>query len=613
MTETKLTAEGHLDITQFQLNWQPSPLRSEDAFLKISTPQYYTLVGLPDKYDFRDLMSPIKNQGLTGACTAFAASGAMEYLLKINDKLNVPLSELFLYYVTRRNVMNIPAERDIGAHFSATIDATKIYGVCSNHSMPYGKPDGSVDVTEVPSDAAYLEAQTRKVVEAARVLESTNKFQVLEDIKTVLSRQIPVLLGFTCYSSIRDIAVTKTGRIPEPGNGYKIGGHAVCLCGYSDADQMLHFKNSWSKHWGEDGYGYLPYSYILNGEAADFWTILSAVVIVNTIAIPISMKSGTIKKATMQIQEEEPDLPQESKRATREEETKDVKVTVKPRQQVVRAVVCRCETENIPCPCQCCVIKRQKLNAPSIYICVCVLKSSTSDTFTQCKCSCCAEQREIQRSIHLPEVKIVVKPEPPDIETPVIPLEAKETKAESPQKAETKQEPMHPIERPETKQEPLHPIEKPEAKVEPVPFIEKPEIKGEPVAKPCQCLMDIPFSSNLQMKCTCQCCVIMNGAFEFPLSYHCHCKVKVPFISKYILCQCECCHKLRKQDSRADDIIVVNPEEDRGQPIIGGMKWQRTPADRRVLDALLIIDRSSEKEISIQISDPRWHVPVRKI
>jgi len=34
--------------------------------------------------------------------------------------------------------------------------------------------------------------------------------------------------------------------------------------------------NSWGEEWGDKGYGWLPYAYVLRGQAVDFWTLTGA-------------------------------------------------------------------------------------------------------------------------------------------------------------------------------------------------------------------------------------------------------------------------------------------------------------------------------------------------
>jgi C1A family cysteine protease len=37
---------------------------------------------------------------------------------------------------------------------------------------------------------------------------------------------------------------------------------------------MFTFRNSWGAGWGQGGYGFMPYAYLLDGNLADdFWTV----------------------------------------------------------------------------------------------------------------------------------------------------------------------------------------------------------------------------------------------------------------------------------------------------------------------------------------------------
>ena len=46
--------------------------------------------------------------------------------------------------------------------------------------------------------------------------------------------------------------------------------------GDGGAKGAIQFKNSWGLAWGDAGYGWLPYNYVLNGLARDFWTVFHA-------------------------------------------------------------------------------------------------------------------------------------------------------------------------------------------------------------------------------------------------------------------------------------------------------------------------------------------------
>jgi C1A family cysteine protease len=50
-------------------------------------------------------------------------------------------------------------------------------------------------------------------------------------------------------------------------------GHAVLAIGYDLEKEHLIIRNSWSKVWGDNGYYYMPFSYITSGYCSDFWVI----------------------------------------------------------------------------------------------------------------------------------------------------------------------------------------------------------------------------------------------------------------------------------------------------------------------------------------------------
>ena len=64
-----------------------------------------------------------------------------------------------------------------------------------------------------------------------------------------------------------------------------MGGHAVCAVGYDDSKVIVNpsnqksskgallIRNSWGSSWGDNGYGWLPYDYVLTGLASD-WCLL---------------------------------------------------------------------------------------------------------------------------------------------------------------------------------------------------------------------------------------------------------------------------------------------------------------------------------------------------
>jgi C1A family cysteine protease len=96
------------------------------------------------------------------------------------------------------------------------------------------------------------------------------------------------MFGFKVYNSYAQAATT--GKIPMPVSADKVvGGHAIVAVGYDDTVKIKNtnpggvettgailFRNSWEPGWGNAGYGWLPYEYVLRILAIDWWAIVKS-------------------------------------------------------------------------------------------------------------------------------------------------------------------------------------------------------------------------------------------------------------------------------------------------------------------------------------------------
>lgn len=236
---------------------------------------------LPKSVDLREWCSPVEDQGRLGSCTAHAGAGVIEYYERRSFGKHIDISRLFLYKVTR-NLMKVSG--DTGAYLRTTMGAIVLFGVPPEEYWPYTDDEKLFD--REPHSFLYAFAQNYQGIKYFRHdPPGTSGQTLLGRIKGYLSKGHPVMFGFSVYSSIEQ--ADKTGRIPFPSQKERLeGGHAVVAVGYDDDIRIknkfgdietrgaLLIRNSWGRGWGEEGYGWLPYEYILRGLAKDFWSLL---------------------------------------------------------------------------------------------------------------------------------------------------------------------------------------------------------------------------------------------------------------------------------------------------------------------------------------------------
>lgn len=237
------------------------------------------LSGLPDRVDNRVWCSPVEDQGALGSCTAQAAVSMVEYFQRRAHGEYIEGSRLALYWFTRY-LQGDPADLDGGAYLRTTMKALRHYGVIPEAACPYD-PD---DYARRPPYEAMAQGLDYKPTAYFRLDPAGRAADiVLGRLEEVLFAGLPVMFGFTVYSSMPYEDGSEDVPFPGPRDRAE-GGHAVLAVGYDRARAMpgtpapgaLLCRNSWGGAWGDGGYFWLPYDFVRAGLAADFWTLVHA-------------------------------------------------------------------------------------------------------------------------------------------------------------------------------------------------------------------------------------------------------------------------------------------------------------------------------------------------
>ncbi len=213
-----------------------------ETTVELQEPELPTTEKATEKFDCRNIMSSIKDQGNCGSCWAHAGAGAMEATIKKTSGNEMDLSEADIICKNLPGI--IPNRFCRGGNFRY-LDISK--GVVDEFCRPYDTSLGCTNPCENP------DTRTWKInnIDEFSIGESESK---VEKLKKILNSKCPLVTNLE----------------------FPAGGHQVLLIGYDDDSEECRqaydqpgcfiFKNSWgastgwiSAIWHEAGYAYIPY------------------------------------------------------------------------------------------------------------------------------------------------------------------------------------------------------------------------------------------------------------------------------------------------------------------------------------------------------------------
>jgi C1A family cysteine protease len=212
---------------------------------------------------------PPEDQGPLNCSSVFAILSLVEYFERRALGNTFEPAKLFLYKMARK-VRGLPG--DSGVDLRSTLKALVRYGVPPAQYWPY-QPAGFDDE---PRDLSLIGFHREFASLRYFRLDGpgASGSEVLQLVKSFLAALFPVAFGFPVPGSL--------GRGPDiphrPTFDAIRGGQAVVAVGYNDRHAAatkgaLLVRSSWGETWGDGGYGWLPFAYLEQKMARDFWTL----------------------------------------------------------------------------------------------------------------------------------------------------------------------------------------------------------------------------------------------------------------------------------------------------------------------------------------------------
>lgn len=203
-------------------------------------------VHVPEVYDPRDKLLPVRSQGAQGSCLGESTACIKE----LQERKNVGFED----YFSPQFIYNNRENQDTQGMY--TRDCMRIlykHGVPPEEDYPYGR-------VEDPSRIS----QRIKDIAANYKIKGYATINTIETLKVAIYRNGGAIITFRVYGSSPEFwRPTKEGDVPD-------GMHACAVVGWTKDGFII--RNSWGSKFGDNGYVIYPYSEW--GAHGEIWTTI---------------------------------------------------------------------------------------------------------------------------------------------------------------------------------------------------------------------------------------------------------------------------------------------------------------------------------------------------
>ncbi len=221
------------------------------ASLSEASPKY----NLPQSSSLRQFAPTPRNQGQQGSCVGWASSYAARTILEAvrtgNNPNSLAYSPSFLYN-------QIGVQNCQGAFTGEALEHMKNKGLIELSQFPYDPNSCS----QRPSQQQLRQALDHRIKGYNRLTKTGRNYDVdLEAVKQNIAQGAPVIIAAKVPNSFQNMIGKKvwTPTNAERRQVDQLGGHAMCVIGYDNNQQVFEIQNSWGTEWGDNGFVFVRY------------------------------------------------------------------------------------------------------------------------------------------------------------------------------------------------------------------------------------------------------------------------------------------------------------------------------------------------------------------